>query len=403
MKSSRGQLALIALVQVLAMALWFSASAVIAPLREDWSISAEGAGWLTTSVQCGFVVGALLSALLNIADRVPPHVLLAAAAVAGAIANASVVVFSSGLDSAIPLRFLTGLALAGVYPVGMKLMTTWFHADRSFALGVLVAALTLGSAMPHLFSGWSSLSWKPVLVASSVLALVSAVVAASLIRPGPYASPSAPISPGYALNLFRDRQSRLINFGYFGHMWELYAMWAWLPSFVAASLAAWRTSADRPVAVAVISFVAIGMCGAVGCVCGGRLGVRHGAIPVARYAMLISGACCLLSAAVFGAHPVLLVSLLMIWGVTIIADSAQFSTALSHVVDPRYVGTALTIQTAVGFALTVVTIQGLPYVVDLTGWRFAFVVLSIGPLLGATSMGLAKRRTPTDDAPSAPS
>ncbi|HWM72405.1 MAG TPA: MFS transporter, partial [Nocardioides sp.] len=321
----------------------------------------------------------------NLADRVPPHVVMAAAAVTGAALNAGVAMFSDGLGSALVLRFLTGAALAGVYPVGMKVMTTWFERGRGLALGIMVGALTLGSASPHLIRSVESLSWRPVLATSSVLAVLGGLIAVGLVRPGPHHTPSPPFDPRYVLRMFGDRRQRLINFGYLGHMWELYALWAWLPTFVAASLAARQQADTSSSAIAWLTFASIGVAGALGCVLAGRSAGRVGSLRVARVALATSGLCCLLSPLFFGAHPVILVVLLMVWGASVIADSAQFSSALSEAADDGYVGTALTAQTAIGFTLTIVTIQLLPLVADLTGWRLALVFLGVGPVLGTWS------------------
>ncbi|MFZ0140602.1 MAG: MFS transporter [Aeromicrobium sp.] len=381
---ARRQLWYIALVQVLAMSMWFSASAVSGSLSREWGLTSTGESLLTTSVQLGFVTGAVASAVLNLADRVSPHVVMASAAVTGAVLNAGVAVFSDGLGSALVLRFLTGVALAGVYPVGMKVMTTWFARGRGLALGIMVGALTLGSASPHLIRSVESLSWRPVLATASVLAMLGGLIAVGLVRTGPHHTPSPPFDPRYVLRMFGDRTQRLINFGYLGHMWELYALWAWLPTFVAASLAARQADAS-PSAIAWLTFAAIGVAGALGCVLAGRSAGRVGSLRVARVALGTSGLCCLVSPLFFGAHPVLLGVLLMVWGASVIADSAQFSSALSEAADDGYIGTALTAQTALGFTLTIVTIQLLPLVADLTGWRLALIFLGVGPALGTWS------------------
>ncbi len=389
---ARRQLWFIALVQVLAMSMWFSASAVSGSLSGEWRLTSTGESLLTTSVQLGFVAGAVASAVLNLADRVRPHVLMASAAVAGAAMNAGVALFSDGLGSALVLRFLTGVALAGVYPVGMKVMTTWFARGRGLALGIMVGALTIGSASPHLIRSAESLSWRPVLLTSSVLALLGSLIAVGLVRTGPHHTPTPPFDPRYVLRMFRDRRQRLINVGYLGHMWELYALWAWLPTFVAASLAARHQGDPDSSVVAWLTFVSIGLAGALGCVLAGRSAGRMGSLRVARVALATSGTCCLVSPLVFGAHPAILVVLLLVWGASVIADSAQFSSALSEAADDGYVGTALTAQTALGFTLTIVTIQLVPVVADLTGWRLALVFLAVGPVLGTWSTSRLLRR-----------
>ncbi len=389
---ARRQLWYIALVQVLAMSLWFSASAVSSSLADEWGLTSTGQSLLTTSVQLGFVAGALASAVLNLADRVPPHALMSGAAVAGAGLNAALAMFSDGLGSALVLRFLTGVALAGVYPVGMKVMTTWFARGRGLALGIMVGALTLGSATPHLIRSAESLSWRPVLGTASALAALAGVIALGLVRTGPHGTASPPFDPRYVVRMFGDRRQRLINAGYLGHMWELYALWAWLPTFAAASLATRQLPLADSSTVAWMVFASMGLAGASGCVLAGRAAGRMGSLRVARGALVTSGLCCLLSPVFFGAHPAVLLVLLLVWGASVIADSAQFSSALSEAADDGYVGTALTAQTALGFTLTIVTIQLVPLVADLTGWRFALVFLAVGPALGTWSTSRLLRR-----------
>jgi MFS family permease len=356
------------LVQVLALSVWFSVSAVLPALRVEWMLGRAGGIWLTATVQIGFVVGAVASVGLNLADRIRPQLLLAASAGLGAVCTALIAVFAGSAAVAVPLRFLTGVAMAGVYPVGLKIVVSWYPRARGMALGVLIGALSVGSALPQLLTAVAVLPWRGVLLAASGLALLGAVLSAVLLRPGPAAQPAPPLDPRYVLRMFADRPQRLINFGYFGHMWELYALWAWLPAYVAASCAA---GSGGPFTVGATSFAVIGVAGAAGCVLGGRLANRLGSARVALAAMLLSAGCAIGSVAVFGAHPAVFVGLLLVWGGAAVADSAQFSAALSEAADPRYVGTALTAQTAIGFLLTVVTIAVLPALADVVGWRLA--------------------------------
>nr|WP_235717119.1 MFS transporter [Mycolicibacterium goodii] len=367
-------------------------SAVVPSLRNDWGISASAAVWLTGSVQLGFVAGALGSTALNLADRVRPHVLLAASAAAAAACTLLLAVSVSGLVGAIPLRFLTGMCLAGVYPVGMKLMASWCGSNRrGFALGVLIAALTLGSTLPHFIAGLGSLPWRGVLLAASGIGIAGALIAVAFVRAGPYlAAPSPVRNPRYAITMFAERGPRLANLGYLGHMWELYALWTWIPTFLLASNAA----RALPVSVEIFVFIAMGLAGVVGCLLGGWGSDRFGRSPAAVVALLVSGMCCLASPFAFSAGPVFLVVLCVVWGASVIADSGVFSTSLSEVADARYVGTALTAQTAIGFALTVVSIQLVPLLANAVGWRYAFLLLAPGPLMGALAMRAFRTRIP---------
>ncbi len=384
---ARRQRYLVAAVQVLGLAVWFSATAIVPTLQNHWEMSAADAVWLTASVQLGFVVGAVASTLLNLADRLPVHVLLAGSAGAAAASTLTLALFVDSLSAAIPLRFATGVFLAGVYPVGMKVTASWAPPQsRGRAFGVLIGALTLGSALPHLIGGLGDLPWRTVLIAASTLGAVGAVVALVAVRQGPLVNLDPPRPrPRYALEMFRSRRAVLINAGYFGHMWELYAWWTWLPAFVIASQRQRAESAGMQ-ATGLLVFAAIGIAGVAGALVGGWAADRYGRPKAATSALAASGICCLLSPLLFGAPLWLLGGFLMFWGAAVIADSGVFSTSLTEVVDPRYVGTALTTQTAVGFSLTVVSIHLVAAVADAMGWKSAMLVLAVGPLIGAVCM-----------------
>ena len=370
-------LALIAAVQILAMSVWFSASAVVPALREDWGISSADAAWLTGAVQIGFVLGAVASAILNLADRVPTALLISSGALGAAATNAAVVLLD-GIALALPLRVLTGAFLAAVYPPGMKLMATWFTRGRGLAIGVLVGALTLGSGSPHLIAALGDPAWQVVLLTGSVLAIAGAIVILA-VRDGPFGAATPPLDLRWAVNAVRDRPVRLANIGYLGHMWELYAVWTWLPAYLAASAA----GADD---AALLAFVAIGVAGAAGAIAAGPLADRFGRTRTTIAAMATSGTCAVLAAPVFGAPAAVLVAVVVVWGASVIADSAQFSVAVSELTDARYVGTALTLQTAMGFLLTVVSIRLVGALGEGVGWQWAFPVLALGPLVGIVAM-----------------
>ena len=383
------QRGLIALVQVLAMGVWFSASAVVPALARQWHMSAGAAAWLTTPVQAGFVAGAIGSAVAGLADRMRPHLLVAGGAAGAAACTLVMALFADGPAAAVPLRFATGAFLAGVYPVGMKLMASWSRpAGRALAMGVLIGALTLGSALPHLIDGLWRLDWRAVLAAAAVTAFAGAIVAAVLIRPGPQVPAAGrPGRPGYVLAMFADSGPRLVNLAYFGHMWELYALWTWLPAFLAASS---TTSAGGPAvgssASGVDAFLVIGVAGLAGCLTGGWAADRAGRAATAAVALAISGACCLLSPLSFTASRPWLLAFASVWGAAVIADSGVYSALLSELADRRYLGTALTAQTAIGFLLTIVTIQTIPLIAGAVGWRYAFLALAAGPLTALAAL-----------------
>ena len=387
---ARGQRALVAFVQVLALAVWFSATAISPALRVEWDLSATAAVWLTASVQLGFAAGAVTSSVLNLPDRFPPHRLLAVCAVGAAASTGLLALAGNGLGTAVPLRALTGMFLAGVYPVGMKLMASWSEpVDRGRAFGVLIGCLTLGSALPHLISGLGDLPWRDVMEAAALVTLTGALVALVWIRPGPLLQRSHRPEARYAFAVFGQRAPRLANLGYFGHMWELYAWWTWLPAYLSAARAE-----SSSTTVSLVTFASIGLAGVVGSLVGGWAADRFGRAPAAMGALLTSGLCCVLSPLAYAASYPVLLAFLALWGAAVIADSGVFSTALSETADQRYVGTALTVQTAVGFSLTVVTIQLVPVLADVTGWQFAFLILAPGPALGALAMfrfGMAAR------------
>lgn len=389
------QRTLIAVVQVLGLATWFSASAVVPSLQDEWEISLAAAVWLTASTQVGFVLGAVASSALNLADRLPPAKLLAVSAAGAAICTSALAFGSNGLDSAIPLRLLTGVFLAGVYPVGMKLMASWtVRAQRGLWFGILIGALTLGSSVPHLI-GTLALPWREVLLTAAGLTASGAILAAIWLRPGPYLSASAArLDPRFALRMFRRRGPRLVNIGYFGHMWELYALWTWFPTFLAVT---YGEPAGSSHAVGMWVFLTMGLSGVVGCLVGGWAADRWGRGRTATVALAVSGACCIVSPVIPHLGVPLGVVIGAIWGAAVIADSGVFSTMLSERVEPEFAGTALTTQTAVGFAITIVTIQIVPVIAGVLSWNYSLVILAIGPIAGVIALHrLGDRRIPVD-------
>lgn len=383
-------LVLLAAAELMAMSLWFSASAVLPALTREWSLGESARAWMTMSVQLGFVSGALLSGLLNLPDILSPRAVFAASAVGGAIVNAAIPLMSDGSASAVPLRFLTGFFLAGVYPPGLKVMATWFRRRRGLALGVVVGALTVGSALPHLIAVVGSPDWRRTMMTASGLSLAAGLLAATVIREGPYRAPSPRFQWRYAARIWRDPAIRLANFGYLGHMWELYAVWTWLPLFLLESLSVARAGHVRLVA-GVAAFAAIAM-GGPGSVAAGLVADRYGRTRTTIALLSMSGACCLAAGLLYGGSPAALLALALVWGATIVGDSAQFSTSVTELGDPSYTGTVLTTQIAVGFLLTMIPIRLLPRLVVLGGWPLAFGVLAIGPVLGGLAMWRLRRR-----------
>ena len=385
--ADRGRaLATIVVALVLALTTWFSASAVVPQLRDEWGLSNTAAAWLTIAVQLGFVAGALTSSALNLADLLPTRRLILGACVGAAVANV-LVVAADGAAAAIPLRMLTGFFLAGVYPPAAKLIATWFVARRGTALGIAVGAVTLGSAAPHLVNGLGGLEWQVVIVATSVLTLLGGL-AALAVGEGPHRFPTAVLDLRQIGQVFRNRGVRLASLGYFGHMWELYAMWAWFLVF-------FRETVGDGTGAAYATFAVIGI-GALGCYVGGVIGDRIGRAQSAAAMMAVSGACALTIGLLIDGPGWVVLAVGLVWGFTVVADSAQFSTLVTEHADQAYVGTAVGLQMAVGFALTVVTIWLIPFLEDEVGWRYAFAFLAPGPALGILAMVRLARaaRTP---------
>ncbi len=373
---------MLALAELLGMSLWFSGSAVVPALTKEWHLSDATASWLTLSVQLGFVAGTLVSALLNLPDIISARHLFTLTAIAGALINAAFAWFAYDTSVAIPLRFLTGMCLAGVYPPAMKILATWFRHGRGLALGVLVGALTLGKAAPYLINGIGSQNWRYNVTLVSVLAVLGGLLVLFFVGDGPYALPAALFDWKQVGKVFGNRGVRLANLGYFGHMWELYAMWTWIPFMIRASLSLRKSN---PAFAEIGTFLVIGF-GAAGCIIAGLIADRVGRTIVTSWAMAISGSCCLAIGLLFGANPILLLIVAAIWGASVVADSAQFSACVTELADPQYMGTALTIQTCLGFLLTTISIELIPRFVNLVGWRYAFVILAPGPLFGVISM-----------------
>ena len=377
-------IAILALCEVAAMALWFSASAVVPALLAEFKLSPFLQAALTSGVQAGFVAGSLLSATFGLADRLEPRRYFMAAATVAAMANALILVVDPGGPLVPVLRFVTGMCMAGIYPVGMKLAATWAKGDMGLMVGLLVGALTLGSASPHLFNALGGVDWRFTVAAASASALVAAALI-HLVQLGPNRVSAPRFDPRVILAAWRVRSLRLANFGYFGHMWELYAMWAWIGVFLQASFALRLAPEVAGTAAKLVTFATVGI-GAVGCVAGGLFADRLGRTTLTMLAMGVSGACAATVGLLFGGDPWLLSAVCLLWGISIVADSAQFSASVAELSDRAYVGTMLTVQTAIGFTLTLVTIHLMPVFVDALGWRYAFLPLAIGPFLGVWAM-----------------
>jgi MFS family permease len=382
--SKTASVTLIAVCQLAAMALWFSASAVVPALAAEYGLSSFAQAMLTSAVQAGFVVGCLASASLGLADRIDPRYFFAATAFIGALANALLLSVDPASVAPPLLRFVTGVCMAGVYPIGMKLAASWATDDMGLMVGLLVGALTLGSATPQLFSAFGGVDWRATLIAASVSAFAASALIL-LVQVGPNRRPAAVFDPHLVLSAWRDVPLRLANLGYLGHMWELYAMWAWIGAFLATSFNLTMSHDSAIFWARILAFATIGA-GALGAVVAGLVADRLGRTTVTIAAMAVSGSCAATIGLLYGDGTLALAAVCIVWGITIVADSAQFSASIAELAPPAWVGTMLTLQTALGFTLTLVTIHLMPYLVDALGWRYAFAPLAIGPVFGILAM-----------------
>ena len=383
MQGKTTSIILLLVSEVAGMAVWFSSAAALPGILKEMPVSQFQSALLTSSVQAGFCGGTFISALTGLADRIEPRRLFMTSCLVAAVANAALVVIAPTSFMAPVLRFVTGMSMAGVYPVGMKLASTWAKGDAGLLIGLLVGALTLGSASPHLIAALGGIDWRRTYLISSLAALLAGGLIL-LMRTGPNLRQGRRFERRQVLQMWENEPLRLATLGYLGHMWELYAMWAWIGLFLQASFAA-AGGADVKEAAEYGAFAVIAT-GSLGCFAAGLAADRWGRSLITIIAMAVSGTCALLSALVFGAAAWVVLVLCLVWGGSIVADSAQFSAAVTELSEPDTVGTMLTMQTCLGFLLTLVTIHAMPYVVAAVGWRYGFMVLALGPLFGIWAM-----------------
>ncbi len=386
-------LLILSVSQLLGMCTWFAGNAVAPQLGAAWGVGPAEIGWLTSAVQLGFVVGTALSALSNLPDLVSGRALVSTCALGAAAANAALV-WAPGYGPALATRFLTGVFLAGVYPPAMKMAATWFRSSRGLAIGILIGALTLGKALPYVLRALPGVRWQVVVLLVSGGSVAAAALIGAFYEDGPFAFPRRPFSWGLAGAVAAHRETRLVIGGYLGHMWELYAMWTWLPAFLAAAAVARGSAPAAAPATAALQASATIAVGAAGCVWGGYMADRIGRARLAMIAMAASGACCLAVGAFFEAPPALLLAVAWVWGFFVIADSAQFSALITEIAPPHAVGTALALQTSLGFLLTTVTIQLVPRLAESGGWQWAFPVLAVGPAAGIAALARLSKAKP---------
>jgi len=359
------------------MTLWFVSSATLVDLRQQIDISAVRSALLVSSVPAGFVVGALYVAMSGIADRYDPRRVFAISAVLAALSNALQLVVSPGGEFSILLRSFTGLCLAGVYPVGMKIAVGWGKKDRGWLVGLLVGGLTLGSAAPHLLAWLGGSNWQLTTVLASVLAFAAAVLV-MMTSLGPYHAAQSKMDPRAVTLAWTNKKLRRAFLGYLGHMWELYALWAWIAPAAAASYLL-QTSPENALSWSKLTaFIAIAS-GALLCPFAGRIADRIGKAELTIVAMTISGTSALLAAMSFGGPVTLMAAIFVLWGLSVIPDSAQFSALVADLSPGEMAGSLMSLQTALGFALTIITVQVSPFIAELFGWPVLFVILALGP------------------------
>ena len=369
---------MIVLSQFAGGSLWFAGNAVLSDLQLALGLPGAALGYITSAVQLGFIAGTLAFAFFALSDIVSPRLVFFLCALAGAAANTASYALAEGLASLLVLRFATGFFLAGIYPVGMRIATGWYRDDLGKALGLLVGALVFGTAFPHLLKGLgAALPAQQVMLGVSALALTGGAAMFALVPDGPYLSRGARFDPRALASVFGAANFRASAFGYFGHMWELYAFWAFVPLVIAAHAAGLKVS---------LWTFAIIAAGALGCIAGGLVSLRHGSARVAFAQLSASGVCCLLSPLMFHAPTPLFLAFLLFWGMVVAGDSPQFS-ALNAAYAPRErVGSALTIANCIGFAITIGSVELLNAAAGPLGATWLFLLLAPGPALGLISL-----------------
>jgi MFS family permease len=391
-------LPVIVFAQFAGTSIWFSGNAVLAELMQRWASASPMAGWITSAVQLGFIAGTLVFAIFAVSDRFSPRWVFLVCAAAGALSNLLTGLAGNSLACLLTLRFVTGFFLAGIYPVGMKIAAGWYQKGLGNALGFLIGALVLGTAFPHLLKGGLSMvPWQAVIVLSSAVCLLGGLLMFLLIPDGPYQAVGARFNPMAVISLFRHRYLRAAALGYFGHMWELYTLWAFAPAFLRAYLS---SAPSLSLNVSVWSFLIIGM-GSVGCSVGGLFSAHVGSARVAFIQLGTSGLCCLFSPLFFDAPPALFLAFMLLWGMAVVGDSPQFSTIVARSAPRELVGSALTLVNCIGFSITVVSLSLMQRIASRVPPPYLLVILAFGPVVGLVCMkslvGKDRATPPSED------
>ena len=378
MKGQAHILPIIVLSQFAGTSLWFAGNAILPDIQRELSIQTNALGNITTVVQFGFIAGTLIFAIFSVADRFVPSKVFFISSVIAALANVAIIWLAKNAATLLVLRFITGFFLAGIYPVGMKIAADWYEKGLGKALGYLVGALVLGTAFPHLLrSSVYALPWKHVLIFTSAFAAIGGLLILLFVGEGPFRKPATRFQPSALIQVFRSADFRAAALGYFGHMWELYTFWAFVPTILLLYV-----SSDRQMNISLWAFIIIAV-GALSCVAGGYVAEKIGSARVAFYALLCSGICCLASFSFFQLPVSAFTFIMVLWGICVIADSPQFSTLVAQTAIPEYKGTALTIVTSIGFAITIASVQLISYIFDhWTKTTAVFLLLAPGPFIG---------------------
>ena len=384
MAISKRILPIIVIAQFCCTSLWFASNGVIDAIISEFNLHQNALGYLTSAIQCGFIIGTLTFAILNISDRFSPSKIFFYCAILGSLFNLGITWQNNTLTTLLLFRFLTGFFLAGIYPVGMKIAADYFQKGLGKSLGYLVGALVLGTAFPHLLSQITSfISWGFVITSTSILAVIGGFLMLLFIPDGPHRTTSKTIDLSSFISIFKEDKFRNAAFGYFGHMWELYTFWTFIPIILKTYN---ESFIESSINVSLFSFLIISI-GSIACVISGYASIKFGLKKTIVFALLISGSCCLISPLIFGLNSkIIFLTFLFIWGITVIMDSPLLSTLVAKNATPDKKGTALTIVNCIGFCISIISIQLTNYLLHTTNSNFVYLLLAIGPIFGILSL-----------------